>query len=192
MRQYAAAGTTLKLMVYHRYSWKVFWIVLGYGKGQFWRTAELVARNSEAQTGCPVTYTYSRREARRLLESTRLSRDRSLRGPHLPVSHRRLRPVPLRQGLAVELVAATGMFRWLERHFGWHLVPDRGGPLMPTKVCVIGLGKLGAPLAACMAARGVTVIGVDADQRKVDAINHGNPPVPEPGSPNCWPSAAAG
>ena len=49
------------------------------------------------------------------------------------------------------------------------------------KVCVIGLGKLGAPLAACMAARGMTVVGVDADKRKVEAINHGKPPVPEPG-----------
>ena len=52
---------------------------------------------------------------------------------------------------------------------------------MSARVCVIGLGKLGAPLAACMAARGVTVIGVDADPRKVEAINHGKPPVPEPG-----------
>jgi UDPglucose 6-dehydrogenase len=49
------------------------------------------------------------------------------------------------------------------------------------KVCVIGLGKLGAPLAACMAARGVTVIGVDSDRRKVEDINHRRPPVPEPG-----------
>jgi UDPglucose 6-dehydrogenase len=52
---------------------------------------------------------------------------------------------------------------------------------MPTTVCVIGLGKLGAPLAACMAARGVTVIGVDSDRRKVEDINHRRPPVPEPG-----------
>jgi UDPglucose 6-dehydrogenase len=52
---------------------------------------------------------------------------------------------------------------------------------MAARVCVIGMGKLGAPLAACMAARGLTVIGVDADKRKVDAINHGKPPVPEPG-----------
>jgi len=52
---------------------------------------------------------------------------------------------------------------------------------MAAKVCVIGLGKLGAPLAACMAARGVTVVAVDADKRKVDAINRGKPPVPEPG-----------
>ena len=52
-RQYAAAGSTLKIMVYHRWSWKVLWIVLGYGKGQFWRTAELVARNSEAADRMP-------------------------------------------------------------------------------------------------------------------------------------------
>ena len=49
------------------------------------------------------------------------------------------------------------------------------------KACVIGLGKLGAPLAACLAARGVTVIGVDNDPCKVDAINQGKPPVNEPG-----------
>ena len=49
------------------------------------------------------------------------------------------------------------------------------------KASVIGLGKLGAPLAACLAARGVTVIGVDNDPCKVDAINQGKPPVNEPG-----------
>ncbi len=46
---------------------------------------------------------------------------------------------------------------------------------------VIGLGKLGSPLAACLAARGLTVIGVDQDPRKVEAINQGQPPVHEPG-----------
>ena len=49
------------------------------------------------------------------------------------------------------------------------------------KASVIGLGKLGSPLAACLAARGVFVIGVDQDPRKVDAINQGQPPVHEPG-----------
>lgn len=70
LRQYARPGTTIKLMVYFRHSWKVFWILLGYGKGQFWRLKELVAEHSEAQTGCPVTYTYSREEGRRLIESS--------------------------------------------------------------------------------------------------------------------------
>jgi UDPglucose 6-dehydrogenase len=49
------------------------------------------------------------------------------------------------------------------------------------KVCVIGLGKLGSPLAACLAAKGLNVIGVDADSRKVEAIKHCQPPVHEPG-----------
>lgn len=49
------------------------------------------------------------------------------------------------------------------------------------KACVIGLGKLGAPLAACLAARGVRVIGVDNDPRKLEAIQHAKPPVNEPG-----------
>jgi UDPglucose 6-dehydrogenase len=46
---------------------------------------------------------------------------------------------------------------------------------------VIGLGRIGAPLAACLAAREVEVIGVDSDPDKVDAIAAGTPPVPEPG-----------
>jgi UDPglucose 6-dehydrogenase len=49
------------------------------------------------------------------------------------------------------------------------------------KASVIGLGKLGSPLAACLAARGLTVIGVDQDPRKVEAINQGQPPIHEPG-----------
>ena len=52
---------------------------------------------------------------------------------------------------------------------------------MSMKACVIGLGKLGSPLAACLAAKGLAVVGVDNDPRKVDAINRAQPPVHEPG-----------
>ncbi len=52
---------------------------------------------------------------------------------------------------------------------------------MTMRACVIGLGKLGSPLAACLAAKGLTVVGVDNDPRKIDAINQGQPPVHEPG-----------
>lgn len=52
-------GSTLKLMVYNRRSWKALGILFGEAKGAFWRSDEAIARNSEAQTGCPVTYTYS-------------------------------------------------------------------------------------------------------------------------------------
>src|SRR6266571_7663999 len=52
---------------------------------------------------------------------------------------------------------------------------------MLSSVSVIGLGKLGAPMAACFAARGFQVIAVDLDAQKVDAIGRGVPPVHEPG-----------
>lgn len=52
---------------------------------------------------------------------------------------------------------------------------------MESTVSVVGLGKLGAPLAACLASRGLRVIAVDADRRKVAAINQGKSPVFEPG-----------
>ena len=51
---------------------------------------------------------------------------------------------------------------------------------MPTSVSVIGLGKLGAPMVAAIAARGVLAIGVDADAAKLDAIAKGVPPIFEP------------
>jgi 2-polyprenyl-3-methyl-5-hydroxy-6-metoxy-1,4-benzoquinol methylase len=56
LRGYLGPGGTLKLMIYHRHSWKVAGIVLGSGRGRFWRMQELVAKHSEAQTGCPVSY----------------------------------------------------------------------------------------------------------------------------------------
>jgi UDPglucose 6-dehydrogenase len=50
---------------------------------------------------------------------------------------------------------------------------------VPEKVAVIGLGKLGSPMAAAVAARGVVVVGADLDPAKVEKINRGEPPVAE-------------
>src|SRR6267154_1669153 len=52
---------------------------------------------------------------------------------------------------------------------------------MVSTISVIGLGKLGAPIAACFAARGFQVVAADIDAQKVDAIGRGVPPVHEPG-----------
>ena len=48
------------------------------------------------------------------------------------------------------------------------------------RVSVIGLGKLGAPLAAVLASRGFTVIGLDVNKALVDAMNAGKMPIVEP------------
>jgi UDPglucose 6-dehydrogenase len=52
---------------------------------------------------------------------------------------------------------------------------------MMWRVAVVGLGKLGACIAACFARKGVAVTGVDVSPRTVQLVNDGIPPVFEPG-----------
>jgi len=47
-------------------------------------------------------------------------------------------------------------------------------------ISVVGLGKLGACLAATLAYRGFSVVGVDIRPEAVEAVNKGIPPVIEP------------
>ena len=47
------------------------------------------------------------------------------------------------------------------------------------RVCVIGLGYVGLPTAASIAAQGVEVIGVDVDAERLSAIGAGAPPTAE-------------
>jgi UDPglucose 6-dehydrogenase len=49
------------------------------------------------------------------------------------------------------------------------------------RLSIIGLGKLGAPMAAVMAHKGHTVVGVDINPAYVTAIQEGRSPVNEPG-----------
>jgi len=48
------------------------------------------------------------------------------------------------------------------------------------KISMVGLGKLGSPMAAVLASRGFEVTGIDFNQSVVDMINDGVAPVPEP------------
>lgn len=121
LRRHAKPGGTLKLMVYNRYSWKVLWILLLYGRGRFWRLSELVAKHSEAQTGCPVTFVYSRNEGRRLVEAA------GFRVVDVKVDH--VFPYRIPDYVQYRYVKEwyfrwmpTAVFRRFERLFGWHLL----------------------------------------------------------------------
>jgi UDPglucose 6-dehydrogenase len=48
-------------------------------------------------------------------------------------------------------------------------------------IAVIGLGKLGGSMAACLASRGFNVIGVDVSAKGVEALNAGRAPAQETG-----------
>jgi len=66
-------GCQCRFMLYYRYSWKVLRILLSHGKKRFWKIDEVVAEHSEAEFGCPVTFTYTRDSARKSLGTAGLT-----------------------------------------------------------------------------------------------------------------------
>jgi 2-polyprenyl-3-methyl-5-hydroxy-6-metoxy-1,4-benzoquinol methylase len=70
--RYMGPESELRLMVYSRVSYKLFRMMRQEGVWDMSRIDELIARHSEAQTGCPVTYTYSDETARALLDGFRI------------------------------------------------------------------------------------------------------------------------
>jgi hypothetical protein len=107
-------------MVYYRWAWKVFAILFREAHGAFWKLDEAVARNSEAQTGCPVTYTYTRGSVERLLTES------GFRVEQLFVDH--IFPYRIPDYVQYRYVKAWP-FNWLpspamralEHQLGWHL-----------------------------------------------------------------------
>jgi ubiquinone/menaquinone biosynthesis C-methylase UbiE len=125
MRLFLAPEGTLKLMVYHRFSWKALAIVMGYGRGALWKWDKLIAAHSEAQEGCPVTYTYTRRELRAFVESAGLQ-VRDMFVDHIfPWRIADYIQYRYRKQWYFAAVPAPA-FRWLEKHVGWHLCITAG------------------------------------------------------------------
>jgi SAM-dependent methyltransferase len=118
IRHYMDAESTLKIMVYHRYSWKVFWILMSYGMGQFWKLDELIARHSEAQTGCPVTYSYTGKTIKELLYGFDIS---DIKADHI-FSYSIPEYVQYRyKKVWYFRLLPEQWFRWMEKKWGWHL-----------------------------------------------------------------------
>lgn len=118
IRHFVKPGSTVKIMVYNRYSWKVLWILLVYGKGAFWKLNELIAKYSEAQTGSPVTYAYSKKSIRKLLRGFEIT--------DIFIDH--IFPYKIKDYVQYKYKKVwyfrylpKPIFRWMERHFGWHL-----------------------------------------------------------------------
>lgn len=117
---FVKADSTVKLMVYHRHSWKVAALVLSEVNGAWWRLDEAVAKQSEAQTGCPVTYSYSRRGFADLLSHHGFAVGEMFVDHIFPyrvddyVQYRYVKAFPFN-------VLPEPVVRALERRFGWHL-----------------------------------------------------------------------
>lgn len=119
-RHFVGPSSTVKLMVYHRRSWKVAALVLKEASGAWWRLDEAVAKQSEAETGCPVTYSYTQAQFAQLLEQHGFVVDDMFVDHIFPyrvkdyVEYRYVKAFPFN-------VMPEAMMRALERRFGWHL-----------------------------------------------------------------------
>jgi 2-polyprenyl-3-methyl-5-hydroxy-6-metoxy-1,4-benzoquinol methylase len=67
IKKFVVPGSELRIMLYSRVSYKLFRMMRDENMWDMSRLDELIARNSEAQTGCPVTYTYCFDDVRQLL-----------------------------------------------------------------------------------------------------------------------------
>lgn len=121
IRKYMGPESVFKMMVYNRYSWKVLWILLKYGKGAFWRLDELVARYSEAQTGCPVTYSYSRESVKKLLDGFRVTN--TMVDHIFPYAIPEYKRYEYKKVWYFRMIPAE-VFRGFEKIAGWHLCVD--------------------------------------------------------------------
>ena len=114
-------GGQLRVMVYHRMSWKVLWIVttqVRFG----WKDANAaIATHSEAQTGCPVTYSYSRDSLTAVLKHN------GFRPSRVWADH--IFPYRIKDYVQYRYVTnwywrilPNSVFRAFERQAGWHLM----------------------------------------------------------------------
>jgi SAM-dependent methyltransferase len=114
-------GGEFRMMVYNRRSWKAFWIIMTYGRGQFWKWKELIPKHSEAQTGCPITHTYTRKSVRALLEDAGFVVE-SIEVDHIfPYRIEDYKEHRYVKEWYWRLLPAR-VFRWLEKKIGWHLL----------------------------------------------------------------------
>jgi 2-polyprenyl-3-methyl-5-hydroxy-6-metoxy-1,4-benzoquinol methylase len=118
IHKYMDKDSIFKIMVYHRSSWKVFWMLMKYRRKQGGTLDELIARYSEAETGCPVTYSYTTETVKDFLKGFSIM---DMRIDHIfPYS------IPEYSNYQYKKVwyfryLPHAFFRWMEQRCGWHL-----------------------------------------------------------------------
>jgi 2-polyprenyl-3-methyl-5-hydroxy-6-metoxy-1,4-benzoquinol methylase len=119
IRSYMTPESELRLMVYSRVSYKLFWIMKEEGVWDMSRIDELMARHSEAHTGCPVTYTYTDESVRELLAGFDIT---SVRKAHIFTwdvdAYKRYEYRKAREWANVDDEALAA----LEGELGWHML----------------------------------------------------------------------
>ena len=115
LKKFMGPDSELKIMVYHRNSTKVISLRAAH---PLWSVDDAVAKQSEAQTGCPVTYSFTKKTVTNLLCGFNIT--------NTFVDHIFPYIVPLYKEYIYKKVwyyrmLPKPLFRLLEQKFGWHL-----------------------------------------------------------------------
>jgi hypothetical protein len=85
---------------------------------RFWKLDEIIAKHSEAQTGCPITYSYSKNTIRSLVDGFEVK--------EIFIDH--IFPYQIPKYVKYEYekewyfrILPERIFRMIERSIGWHL-----------------------------------------------------------------------
>ena len=121
LTKYCDENTELRIMLYSKWSWKMLWIITRYGRGKFWQWKKLVSQYSEAQVGSPVTYVYSKREARKLFRQNGFEVEKIWKDfifPYNIPAYKEYRYVKV----WYFRILPKSVFRLIERLFGWNML----------------------------------------------------------------------
>ena len=117
--KYMDSNSEFRMMVYHKGAFKVFQILEQYDF-EYGKADELIAKHSEAQTGCPVTYSYTPKEITGILDEV------GLEVTKIEIAH--IFPYKIDEYKRYEYVKESiwdmpeSTFKEFQSKYGWHLL----------------------------------------------------------------------
>lgn len=121
IKKFVKPGTEIKLMLYHKYSTKAFALWLKYGWKNKFSINRSVALQSEAEFGCPITRTYSKRAVLKIANTI------GFQVTNIFVDH--IFPYSVKPYVDYKYVCKwywrifpAQIFRFFETKLGWHLM----------------------------------------------------------------------
>lgn len=121
LKFFAKPGTEIKIMLYNKFSTKAFGLFIKYGWKTNFNFNQAVALQSEAQFGSPYTYTYSKKDVRKIAKIAGFTLKRVYCRHIFPYKIPEYRDYLFKKRFYWKILPLW-LFRELEKKLGWHLL----------------------------------------------------------------------
>lgn len=117
IKKYASKDTTIKIMIYSKYSWKTFGFFLLNGYKFGFSLSKTIQYFAEAQLNCPVAYVYTEGGVKNLLSDFNIV---EMKKDHIfPYVIKDYINHVYKKKLIFRIIP-NRLFKWLESKLGWH------------------------------------------------------------------------